>query len=65
MSGTHWLIVVGMLGAIGLQLANLHQWGDALRPEFVSAILLAVAANLGALFSAPPAKPVDAVSPRP
>lgn len=57
MNGKHWLVVAGLLGAIGLQLSAAHTWSDVLTPATMGAIAVQIAATLGALFSDPPAKP--------
>lgn len=56
MSGKHWMVIGGLLGAIGLQLSAAHTWADVLTPATIGAIAVQIAATLGALFAEPPAK---------
>ena len=66
MQRNHYLILIGMLSAIGLQLAGLDSWSEALKPAFLSGVCIAAASTLGALFSDKIEKQADSVPvPRP
>ena len=56
MTGKHWLVIAGLLGAIGLQVSSAKAWVDLLTPMCVGGLVMQIAATLGALFAEPPAK---------
>jgi len=53
----HWIVLGGLVGAIGLQLASITTWGEACRPAFVAGVLLQVATVLRAIYTDAPAPP--------
>lgn len=65
MRGTHWGILGMALGAVALQLQNLHDWHQALTPQFVSAAILSVGATFAGIKSDPPPKEDTVPVPRP
>lgn len=59
MTTKHWLLVAGMAGAIGLQLAGLKTWADAATPAFVGGLLGQVAVVLTSIFTQKPVPPAE------
>ena len=57
MKRTHWLLIAGLAGAIGLQLAGLNEWADAATPAFWGGLLGQVAVVLTAMFTDKPKPP--------
>lgn len=60
MKPSHFAILGAMLAAIALQIAGLDHWADAIKPQFVAGMLLAIASTLTAMFSDKPAATVAA-----
>lgn len=54
MSTKHWMLLAGMVGAIGLQLTGLKTWADAATPAFVGGLLGQVAVVVTSIFTRQP-----------
>lgn len=54
MKTQHWALIAAMIAAISLQVAALHDWTEALKPQWVAGTLGIIATNLGALFTSKP-----------
>lgn len=54
MKTNHYVILAMMLSAIALQLSGISTWAEAIKPQFISGLLLSIASMLTAMFSDKP-----------
>jgi hypothetical protein len=57
MNGKHYAALVGLFGAMGMQLAGVHAgWHEVLTPLFVGGLLVQVSSTIGAMLTDSPAE---------
>jgi hypothetical protein len=49
MKSNHWVTVGMLLGALGLMIGGLDHWHDAIKPQFVAGVCVAIGSVLKAM----------------
>lgn len=54
MKGNHWATIGLFLGAAALMVSGLHDWSEAIKPQFVAGVIAAAGATLKGMYEDKP-----------